>query len=192
MKFSTIFVLALGVAMDATAVAATRGMSVPRVRARHVLLVMLFFGGAQALMPAIGWFVGARVGPLVEAWDHWIAFVLLAAIGGKMSWESKSPDDNPRIGSDTEEPFGFKVMALLAIATSIDALAVGITLPILHAPMLTSLATLGVTTAVLSALGLFAGRQFGAMLGHKLNVLGGLVLIGLGVKILLEHTIFGA
>jgi putative Mn2+ efflux pump MntP len=192
MKFGAIFVLALGVAMDATAVAATRGMLVPRIRAKHVLLVMLFFGGAQALMPAIGWFLGARVGPLVVAWDHWIAFALLSAIGGKMLWESMSPDHGPRTSSDAEDQFSLKLMAMLAIATSIDALAVGITLPILRAPVLTSLATIGVTTAVLSALGLFAGRRFGAMLGHKLNVLGGLVLIGLGVKILLEHTIFGA
>ncbi len=186
MTFGSILVLAVGLAMDATAVAAARGLATPRILPRHVLLVAGFFGGAQAVMPAIGWLIGSRVGPVVQAWDHWIAFVLLAAIGGKMLWEARggaADDDAPAAG----DPFGLRVMFVLAIATSIDALAVGITLPMLDAPFVLSLATIGVTTALLSALGLFAGRRFGALLGKRLDLAGGLVLIGLGVRILVEH-----
>jgi len=133
--------------------------------------------------------VGSSVGPLVQAWDHWVAFVLLGAIGGKMVWEAwgaepEKQHDDVATGVD---PFGTKVMLALAVATSIDALAVGVTLPMLHAPMLLSLVTIGITTAAMSALGLLAGRRFGALLGKRFELAGGLVLIGLGAKILLEH-----
>ncbi len=177
--------LALGLAMDATAVSAAKGLATPRILPRHVMLVAGFFGGFQALMPMIGWLVGARLGPIVQAWDHWIAFVLLGVIGGKMLWEARggAPEDT----GPQKDPFGFKVMLVLAIATSIDALAVGVTLPMLDAPFVLSLVTIGVTTAVLSAAGLFAGRRFGAVLGKRLDAAGGLVLIGLGTKILIEH-----
>lgn len=187
MTFSAIFMLAVGLAMDATAVSAARGLATPKILPRHVFIVAAFFGGFQALMPLVGWAVGSRLGPLVQAWDHWIAFVLLAAIGGKMLWEarpSKKDEDDAAPASDL---YGVKVMLVLAIATSIDALAVGVTLPMLDAPLVLSVVTIGVTTAVLSALGLFAGRKFGALLGKRLDVAGGLVLIGLGVKILVEH-----
>jgi putative Mn2+ efflux pump MntP len=190
--FGAILVLALGLAMDATAVAAARGMAVSAIRPKHVLLVAVLFGGFQALMPVVGWFVGTRVGPLVEAWDHWIAFALLTAIGGKMLWEARGAkgDDTLKQGEHAKaggDPFAAKIMLVLAVATSIDALAVGITLPMLDAPFGISLLTIGATTAVLSVLGLFAGRRFGAMLGKRLDIAGGLVLIGLGIKILIEH-----
>jgi manganese efflux pump family protein len=184
-SFGAILLLALGLAMDATAVSAARGLSVPAIRARHVLLVAAFFGGAQALMPVIGWLLGARIGPRVQAWDHWIAFVLLAFIGGKMLWEARGDDSGD--GETTVDHFAWSSMFVLAIATSIDALAVGITLPMLNAPFALSVATIGVVTALLSAAGLFAGRRFGAMLGKRLDLAGGVVLIGLGVKILIEH-----
>ncbi|WP_437730377.1 manganese efflux pump MntP [Sorangium sp. So ce1335] len=186
MSFGAILLLALGLAMDATAVAAARGLAVPAIRARHVALVAGFFGGFQALMPLIGWLLGERVGPLVKAWDHWIAFGLLAAIGGKMLWEARGGNDEEDDGAP-KDLFALNVMFVLAIATSIDALAVGFTLPMLNAPLALSLATIGITTAVLSALGLFAGRRFGAVLGKRLDAAGGVVLIGLGVKILIEH-----
>jgi len=186
MNFGAILALSVGLAMDATAVSAARGMAVPKVRPRHVALVAIFFGGFQALMPVIGWLLGSRVGPLVEAWDHWIAFVLLAAIGAKMLWESRDP--KAASGYRTEdEVFGLRVMLALAVATSIDALAVGITLPMLDAPFALSVATIGVTTAVMCVAGLLLGRRAGAMLGRRLDVLGGLILIGLGVKILVDH-----
>jgi putative Mn2+ efflux pump MntP len=186
-KFGAILFLSLGLAMDATAVSAAKGLSVPRIRARHVALVALFFGGFQALMPLIGWVIGARVGPLVEAWDHWVAFVLLVALGGKMLWEARG--GQTELAPKGGDAFAIHVMLALALATSIDALAAGITLPMLDAPMLLSLVTIGLTTAVLSALGLFAGRRFGAALGRRLDVAGGLMLIALGAKILAEHTL---
>jgi putative Mn2+ efflux pump MntP len=190
MTFGAIFMLAVGLAMDATAVAAARGLATPKILPRHVFIVAGFFGGFQALMPLVGWVVGSQIGPLVQAWDHWIAFVLLGAIGGKMLWEARpgAKDDDDESGP-VKDLYGMKVMLVLAIATSIDALAVGVTLPMLDAPLLLSLVTIGVTTAVLSALGLFAGRKFGALLGKRLDVAGGLVLIALGVKILVEHLL---
>ncbi|HUM13186.1 MAG TPA: manganese efflux pump MntP family protein [Myxococcaceae bacterium] len=186
MNFGAILALSVGLAMDAAAVSAARGMAVPAVRLRHAVRVALFFGGFQALMPVVGWLVGARVGPLVEAWDHWIAFVLLGAIGAKMLWEARGSKEDARPRSEAEV-FGFRVMLVLAVATSIDALAVGITLPMLDAPFALSVITIGVTTAVLCVAALVAGRRAGAMLGRRLDMLGGVILIGLGVKILVEH-----
>lgn len=185
MTFGAILLLAVGLAMDATAVSAARGLAVPEIRTRHVVLVAGFFGGFQALMPIIGWVLGARLGPLVQTWDHWIAFVLLAFIGGKMLWEARSAGKDD--GEAVLDHFALRSMFVLAIATSIDALAVGITLPMLNAPFVLSVVTIGVVSALLSAAGLFAGRRFGAMLGKRLDVAGGLVLIGLGLKILTEH-----
>jgi manganese efflux pump family protein len=186
MSFGAVLVMAVGVAMDATAVAAARGLAAPVVRARQVALVAALFGGAQALMPLLGWFIGDRVGPLVATWDHWIAFALLAGIGGKMLWEAR---DTARAGeaSTGRDAFDLRLLLVLAVATSIDAFAVGITLPLLDAPLLISLCTIGVTTAALSAAGVVLGRRFGHRLGHRLDAFGGIVLIGLGVKILIEH-----
>ncbi len=182
----SILLLALGLAMDATAVSAAKGLSVPRVLPRHVLLVVLFFGGFQALMPLIGWALGARLGPLVEAWTHWIAFALLVAIGGKMIFEARAPADEER-AKPAGDPFSLKVMLLLAVATSIDDLAVGVAMPMLKAPLGATIVTIGVTTGAASALGLYAGRRFGALLGRRLDAFGGAVLVGLGVKILIER-----
>ncbi len=182
MRFGSILMLAVGLAMDAMAVAAARGLAAPRLLPRHALLVAAFFGGFQALMPLLGWLLGRGVGPIVQAFDHWIAFILLAGIGAKMLWEARGGDAAP-----TGDQFGLRVMLVLAVATSIDAFAAGITLPMLGAPLALSLATIGLTTAVLSALGLFLGRRFGAMLGRGLDAFGGLVLIGLGARILVEH-----
>jgi putative Mn2+ efflux pump MntP len=156
------------------------------VRVGQVALVAALFGAAQALMPLLGWLVGDRVGPLVAAWDHWIAFALLAGIGGKMVWEARGA---PRAGeaSPGRDAFDLRLLLALAVATSVDAFAVGITLPLLDAPLLISLCTIGVTTAVLSAAGVVLGRRFGHRLGRRLDAFGGIVLIGLGVKILVEH-----
>jgi putative Mn2+ efflux pump MntP len=187
MSFGAILLLALGLAMDATAVSAARGLAARRVLPRHALLVGVWFGGFQAAMPLVGWLVGSRIGPLVQAWDHWIAFVLLGAIGGKMLWEGRAAGSKGDPAPSGADPFGARVMLVLAVATSIDALAVGVTLPMLDAPLVLSLVTIGVTTALSSMLGLFAGRRFGALLGRRLDVFGGLVLVGLGTKILVEH-----
>jgi putative Mn2+ efflux pump MntP len=185
MGVTAVLWLSFSLAMDATAVAASRGLLVPRVQLRHVLAVALWFGGFQALMPLVGYGVGAALGDVVAAFDHWIAFSLLSAIGGKMLWEAwrgGGDDDKPQ-----GDPFAWRVLLVLAVATSIDALAAGFTLPLLDAPLLLSIATIGGVTAVLSALGIFAGRRFGAALGARLEVVGGLVLIALGCKTLFEH-----
>jgi len=186
MKLGGILLLAFGLSMDAMAVSAARGLSVRQIRARHVALVASFFGGFQALMPLIGFLLGTTVGKFITAWDHWVIFVVLGGIGGKMLWEAFQAPDAEEPPSEADA-FGLKVMLLLAIATSIDALAAGFTLPLMGAPLGLSLAAIGLTTAALSALGLFAGHRFGAALGSRLDALGGVVLIGIGVKTLIEH-----
>ena len=184
----TILTLSVGLAMDAMAVSAARGFAAPALRAGDVLRVALFFGGFQALMPLIGWFLGDAFGSAVSAWDHWIAFVLLGAIGAKMLWEARpSPHAGGEAAASGDDLFAPRVLVVLAIATSIDALAAGITLPMLGAPLLVSVASIGLVTATLSALGIVAGRRFGDVLGRRLEVFGGLVLMALGTKILVEH-----
>jgi putative Mn2+ efflux pump MntP len=185
MKLGSIMLLAFGLSMDAMAVAATRGLAVRTIRLRHVALVAGLFGGFQALMPLFGWLLGNRVGKAIAAWDHWVIFALLAGIGGKMLWEAFHHEAEAPL--DEADAFGLKVMLLLAIATSIDALAAGFALPLMGAPLAVSLAAIGITTAILSALGLFAGHRFGAALGSRLDAVGGVVLIGLGTKTLIEH-----
>lgn len=189
MSFGAILLLSLGLAMDATAVSAARGVAARRVLPQEVLRVALLFGGFQALMPLMGWLVGSQVGPALLEFDHWIAFGLLGAIGGKMLYEAWAGGDEG--AKDETDLFRLEVLLVLAVATSIDALAVGITLPMLGAPFLLTLATIGVITALASAAGLLAGRHFGATFGRRLDALGGVVLIGLGAKILVEHLWIG-
>ena len=185
MSLLSLEVLAVGLALDAAAVSASCGLGVPALRVRHFVSVAVFFGGFQTLMPLLGFWLGSRVGGAVAAWDHWIAFVLLGGIGGHMIYAaSVERDRQPEARRDV---FSLRVMTLLAIATSLDAFAVGVTLPMLQAPLLESLLAIGVTTAVLSALGLWVGRAFGARVGRRLDVLGGVVLVLFGTKILIEH-----
>lgn len=192
MPFLSILALAVGLAMDAAAVSAARGLATPVVRPRHLVLVAVFFGGFQGLMPLLGFLLGSALGPLVQAFDHWIAFVLLVGLGGKMLWEARGGDDDDKDDApavDGPDLFGLKTMLLLAVATSIDAFAVGVMLPMLEAPLWLSVVTIGVTTAVLSMVALLAGRRLGALLGHRLDAVGGVVLVGMGIKILVEHTL---
>lgn len=173
--------------MDATAVAAARGIAVPSLRASHYFIVAAYFGGFQALMPALGWVLGTTAGDAVAAWDHWIAFALLGGIGAKMLYEAiRGGDDEPEARADTD-PFSFRIMLPLAVATSIDALAAGVTLPMMSAPPLVSIATIGVVTGGLAAAGLAAGKRFGSLLGRRLDAFGGVLLILLGIKTLVEH-----
>jgi putative Mn2+ efflux pump MntP len=186
-SFASIAALALGLAVDATAAAAACGVAAPAVRARHFALVAVYFGGFQALMPLLGWLLAAWIGPAIAAWDHWLAFVLLGGIGAKMIHGAGRGARGGASEGPAADPFRAKLLLGLAVATSIDALAAGITLPLFEVPIPISLATIGAITAVAAALGLAAGRRLGARVGRGLDALGGAVLIGLGAKILLEH-----
>lgn len=193
MSWSVLF-MAVGLAMDAAAVCGSRGLAAPKLGLSEAVKVALFFGGAQALMPAIGALAGKGLGPLFEAWDHWVAFALLGAIGLHMLVEAaKRPDIEDEL-AETPELFGLHTLAMLAVATSIDALAAGITLPMLGAPLALSIAVIGVVTAALCVIALFAGRSVGRALGPRfhwfgrgLDAAGGVTLIALGTKILTEH-----
>ena len=186
MSFISVLVLALGVAMDATAVAVGKGYAARALRPQNFVSIALLFGGFQAAMPVLGYFLGARIGAFIAAWDHWLAFALLAALGGKMIHESLSGEPEAG-GSERSDPFAFKGLVALAVATSIDAFAVGITLPILRAPFGLSILTIGLVTAATSALGLWAGHRFGKLLGPRLDLLGGVILIALGLSVLVQH-----
>lgn len=187
MSLTSIVVLAFGLSMDAMAVAAARGFALREVRVRHVALIAGFFGGFQALMPLLGWLVGSSVGSAIGAWDHWLIFAILGGIGAKMIWEALKAGEPGAAGQSESRGFDLRTLLVLAIATSIDALAAGFTLPLLNAPLLLSLATIGFTTAALSALGLLMGHRFGTALGSRMDALGGLVLLGLALKTLFEH-----
>lgn len=176
--------LAISLAMDATAVAATRGLIAPRVRVRDVLFVALLFGGFQALMPLLGWSLGTRVSVWVHGWGHWIVFLILCGLGIRMLYEARHPA--APTADEARDVFNPRVLVMLAIATSIDAFAAGVALPLLGAPKLASLTIIGVTTALLCAVGVLVGRRFGAMLGRRLDAFGGLTLIGLGLVALIE------
>ncbi len=184
MSFLEIVVLAVALAMDATAVAGARGLAAEHIRPRDPVLVALFFGGAQAAMPALGWLAGSSIASRITGWGHWLTFAVLAVLGAKMIREALEAPGEER---DPTHPFGLKVLALLAVATSIDALAAGVTLAVRNADVLRACATIGVVTAVLSYAGVFLGHRFGTRLGKRLDVLGGIVLIALGVKALVEH-----
>lgn len=186
MTFTGILVLSVGLSMDAMAVAAARGLAASRLRVGHAVRVGLCFGAFQAVMPLIGYAIGDELGAYVEAWDHFIAFGLLSALGLKMLHEARTAGEED-LGHDDAALFSPRTLVVLGIATSVDALAAGLTFPILHAPLVKTLITIFFTTALLSGAGLYLGRRFGALLGKRLDVFGGLMLIALGTKILVEH-----
>ena len=181
-----LFILAVGLSMDAFAVSICKGLSVGRVRPVHMLTAGLWFGGFQALMPFLGWLLGSQFEALITNIDHWIAFVLLAVIGANMIKESFSKEEECPDAS-----FGFKTMLTLAVATSIDALAVGVTFAFLDVSIVPAVLLIGATTFVCSAVGVKIGNVFGNRFQSKAEFLGGLVLIAIGLKILIEHLFFG-
>lgn len=178
-----LFVTAVALSMDAFAVSMCKGLATQRVRPRHMLLAGLWFGGFQALMPLIGYALGSTFESYITAFDHWIAFVLLGFLGGKMIWEALSGDEEPACSS-----FGARQMFLMAVATSIDALAVGVTFALLPDVSIGWAVTfIGVLTFAFSAVGVKLGSIFGAKFKQKAELFGGAVLILMGLKILLEH-----
>ena len=195
MGFIEIFLTGVGLSMDAFAVSICRGLQMRhRVNWKYLLIIAAFFGGFQALMPAIGYLLGSQFKDYIVAIDHWIAFALLAFIGGKMVYdvicgirEEKDGCESCSCKEQAEEHLDIRQLALMAVATSIDALAVGITFAFLEVNLLLAVAVIGITTFALCALGVVVGHKFGSRFKNKASLAGGIVLILIGAKILLEH-----
>ncbi|MBS6518324.1 MAG: manganese efflux pump [Clostridium sp.] len=185
MSLTELFILAVGVSMDAFAVSVCKGLSIQRLNWRHAVLVGLYFGGFQAAMPLMGYLLGARFKDSIASFDHWIAFILLAAIGFSMIREACSKEEEELDGS-----LGFKTMSILALATSIDALAVGVTLSFLNVEIVPAVSFIGIITFLLSAAGVRIGHVFGTRYKSKAELGGGAILILIGLKILIEHLFF--
>ena len=185
MTLFELFIVAVGLSMDAFAVSVCKGLSVAKVNRRHMIACGAYFGGFQALMPLIGYLLGVNFRSLIENVDHWIAFVLLGIIGFNMIREA--------LGSDEECldcSFGFRAMLPLAVATSIDALAVGVTFAFLKVNIVPAVIFIGVITFALSMLGVKLGNVFGAKWKKRAEFAGGAILICMGIKILVEHLFF--
>ena len=179
-----IILLGVALSMDALAVSVTSGITIKDLKPRHVLYIAFFFGGFQALMPVLGWLAGSVAVDYIRDFDHWIAFGLLAFVGGKMIYEAVTRKEE----DEGRDPLKFSTLLLLAIATSIDALAVGITFSMLDAINLPlAVGLIGATTFIISAAGVCLGHYCGKIFGCKMEILGGLILIGIGVKIIWEH-----
>ncbi len=181
MQIWELLVLAVGLSMDAFAVSVCKGLALREVKLRHCCLAGAWFGAFQALMPLLGYLLGSQFAEKITAVDHWIAFVLLGLIGANMIREAILG------GEEQSDSMSVKVMLLLAIATSIDALAVGVTFALLTIRIIPAVCTIGVITFVLSAVGVKLGSLFGARWGSRAEFAGGVILILLGTKILLEH-----
>lgn len=181
MSLAELFIIAVGLSMDAFAVSICKGLSVQKFKPKQSIIAGLYFGGFQAGMPLLGYFLGKGFQTFIESVDHWIAFVLLAAIGINMIIESRKSEDS------MDSSFAFKAMLPLAVATSIDALAVGVTFAFLQVNIVPAVAFIGIITFVLSAIGIKIGNVFGEKYKSRAEILGGVVLIIMGIKILLEH-----
>ncbi len=179
-----VFLVGVGLSMDAFAAAVCRGLSMKKINYRHALVIGLFFGGFQALMPLIGWFLGKQFASYIERFDHWIAFGLLLIIGGKMIIDVIRGEDESCPYSDG---LNVKQLTVMAIATSIDALAVGVSFAFLKTNIFSAIAVIGLTTFILSLVGVLIGNRFGEKYKDKATLAGGIILIAIGTKILLEH-----
>ena len=182
MGLGELLILAVGVSMDALAVAICKGHSIQKLKLRHCLIVGLWFGVFQALMPTIGWLLGSAFADLITTIDHWVAFVLLAIIGGNMIREALGKDEE-----SCDPSLAFGAMLMLAIATSIDALAVGVTFALLKVNVIAVVLSIGLCTFIISAVGVKIGNAFGVKFKNKAEIFGGAVLVLMGLKILLEH-----
>lgn len=180
MSIWDLFILAVGLSMDAFAVSVCKGLSLGKIKPKHMCIAGAWFGGFQALMPLIGYFLGSFFAEMIEKYDHWVAFVLLAIIGGNMIKESFGKDEKVDSSMDV------KSMLLLAIATSIDALAVGVTFAFLQVQIVPAVSFISVITFIFSAVGVKIGSLFGTKYKSKAELFGGIVLVLIGIKILLE------
>ncbi len=177
-----LFFIAVGLSMDAFAVSICKGLAAGRAKIKHMLICGAYFGAFQAVMPLIGYFLGAQFSRYIEAYDHWVAFALLVLIGGNMIREALSKEEEK-----ADAAFNFKSMVVLAIATSVDALAVGVSFACLSVDIIPAVLFIGVITFVISAAGVKIGSIFGAKFRAKAELAGGVILVLIGVKILLEH-----
>ena len=187
MSLAELFILAVGVSMDAFAVAICKGLGMRKVNYKQMLLIALFFGGFQALMPLLGWLLGRQFEQYITSVDHWIAFTLLVLIGANMLREARKEDDTTDAETVYDAPLPLGQLLLMAIATSIDALAVVISFAFLGVNIWLAIAIIGTTTFLISAAGVFIGNRFGNRYEKRATIAGGIILILLGVKILLEH-----
>ncbi len=183
----TLFFIGVGLSMDAFAVSICKGLSMHKVNKKQCFVIALFFGGFQALMPFIGWLLGSQFESYITSIDHWIAFILLGFIGGKMIVEAVKEKDEAVQIEQMDPPLDIKELFLLAVATSIDALAVGITFAFLDTPIVEAITIIGLTTFVIAIIGVYVGNFFGNKYKSKAELVGGLILVLIGVKILLEH-----
>jgi putative Mn2+ efflux pump MntP len=180
----TIVLIAVGLAMDAFAVSIAKGIAVDRNRRKTALIMASFFGGFQMLMPAIGWLVGLSFKDIIMGVDHWIAFGLLTIIGLKMIY-----DATRKTKEEIEESLKLHSLLILAVATSIDALMVGLSFAFLQSSVLEPILAIGIVTFSLSIVGFFFGCGLGRVFGGKVKIVGGLILIAIGLRILLEHLL---
>ena len=183
MSFFELFLIGIGLSMDAFAVSVCKGLSMQRIDKKYTLYIGLFFGGFQALMPLLGYFLGSRFAGSIERFDHWIAFLLLAFIGFTMIRESREEAEEEKAFTGVN----VKELLILSVATSIDALAVGVTFAFLQVKIVPAVTIIGCTTFVLSLAGVYVGNVFGARYKSRAELTGGVILILIGLKILLEH-----
>lgn len=188
----SLMVLAIGLAMDAFAVAISLGASIAHLRVKQLVRLALAFGGFQGLMPIVGYLAGRslREHPWVAEWDHWMAFGLLASMGVKMLYESRFlPDDGEEASLSRDDPTKSVSLLILALATSIDALAVGASLAFIRVTILVPSLVIGGTAAIFSVVGAYVGQHAGKRFGKKMEILGGLALIAIGLRILIDHLL---
>jgi putative Mn2+ efflux pump MntP len=185
MSIISILVIAVGLAMDAFAVSISSGVALKRMQFRHALLIASFFGAFQAIMPFIGWHAGQWAKTFIAAFDHWIGFILLVLIGAKMIHDSLKR----RNSGAPSDPLNVYALFALAIATSIDALAVGLTLSFLGVAIIMPVLLIGLVTFIMSFAGTYLGAAIGHVFGRKMETVAGFMLIGIGIKILVEHTL---
>lgn len=191
MDFITLFLLAFGLAADAFAVSVTNGMCSCKITRRHAVLTALTFGFFQALMPVLGFVLGNTFAEIVSRFQHWIALLLLSAIGVNMLTDAMKESKTPDVQiCTTLNTFRAKNLILQGIATSIDALAAGVSIAVLNINILTAALIIGFITFLLCTIGVYIGKRFGTILGFRAKILGSIVLIGIGVKIFIENQFF--
>ena len=190
MNIFELFILAIGLSMDAFAVSVCKGLGMTKLNKKQALIIGLYFGGFQALMPFVGWLLGSQFQQYITHIDHWIAFILLAFIGGKMMVEAIKEWNDEEVVEVKDAPLDHKNMLMLSVATSIDALAVGVTFAFLQVSLIPAVSTIGIITFMISVLGVKIGNVFGMKYKSKAEFAGGVILILIGGKILMEHLFF--